>query len=293
MAGGGRDPAVSGRAAGRRRAILAQGGMDESGRQREGSRGARHPPRRAGSRSRPRAPVAGRVEREHRHRLRDAGCCCRHRGDDLSSRQRESGAPRAARSVRRRGGGHRSTRGDRGRGAAGSRAGGGASRPVLLRGPVRQPGESQGASRDDRARDLVADRRPAHPLRRRDGHHGNHDGNRWLPEGAQRRHHPRGRAARLAVSRARGAQASRHDHAASGAVRSEGAGCRRRDRHGDRRPDGPLAGPERRVPGGLVGRRGRGRGDRHPPPRCPRPRRGHRVRHGEPVSQRAAPLGGP
>ena len=73
-----------------------------------------HPPR---TRARPAA--ARRVERQHRHRLRDAGRGRRRRGDDLPARQRQPGAPGAARGLRGRGRGHRPDGGHRGRRAAG------------------------------------------------------------------------------------------------------------------------------------------------------------------------------
>ena len=56
---------------------------------------------------------------------------------------------------------------------------------LLLRRPVQQSGQPAGASGDHRPRDLGPDRRPDHPLRRGDGHHGNHDGDRRVPEGAE------------------------------------------------------------------------------------------------------------
>ena len=61
------------------------------------------------------------------------------------------------------------------------------ARSVLLRRPVQQSGQPGGPPGDDRPRALVADRRPDHPFRGGDGDHGNHDGHRWLPEGAERR----------------------------------------------------------------------------------------------------------
>ena len=54
------------------------------------------------------------------------------------------------------------------------------ARDVLLRRPVQQHRQSEGAPGDDRPGDLGPDRRSPDPFRRRDGDHGNHDGDRPL-----------------------------------------------------------------------------------------------------------------
>ena len=128
VAGGGEHAAAAGGAARWCRAVLAQGGVVESRRQREGPRGAEHPARRhpPGARARPAAPR--RVERQYRHRLRDARCGRGRRRDDLPAGQRQPGAAGPARGLRGRGRGHRPDGGNRGRRAEGARAGGGRSR---------------------------------------------------------------------------------------------------------------------------------------------------------------------
>ena len=117
------------------------------------------------------------------------GAAAGREGDDLPARQREPRALVAAPDLRRRGGGDRPAGRHRGRGAQGARAGRVGARDVLLCRPVQQHRQSQGAPGDDRPGDLGADRRSPDPFRRRDGNHGNHDGDRPLLEGEERRHH--------------------------------------------------------------------------------------------------------
>ena len=69
--------------------------------------------------------------------------------------------------------------------------------------PVLQPEQSGQPLRDDRARDLAADRRPYHPLRRRHRHRRHHQRCRSLPQGGLRRAGAggRGRPERLGLLR--------------------------------------------------------------------------------------------
>ncbi len=65
-----------------------------------------------------------------------------------------------------------------------------------------------------RQRDLGADRRPGHPLRRRPRHHRHLHGNHAPPQGAQPQHPLHLHAARLALQRPRRPQAHGHRHRA-------------------------------------------------------------------------------
>ncbi len=204
LAGGGQYTAAARWSCPTARTALAQGRMAQSWRQRQGPGRAEHPAGRAAAGARARPASARCLERQHRDRLRHARCGRRDRRDDLPAGQCQPGTSRAARGLRCGGRGHRPDGVHRRRGPEGPRAGGLRAGPVLLRRPVQQPGQSRGAPRDDGTGDLVPDRRPDHPFRRGHGHHGNHDGHRRVPEGAEPGHHPGRRAARLALSWPRG-----------------------------------------------------------------------------------------
>ena len=164
-----------------------QGGVPQPRRLGEGPH--RHPHDRRG-RGLGRAPARrhdrGADVRQHRRRAGDGRPGPRLQVRLRLPRQGERGQAQRAQGVRRGGG------------RVPHRGGAGAPRLLLQRlrqarvaagrveaGPVLQPPEPGVALRDDRTRDLGADRREDHPLRDRHGHRRHHHRRRPLPQGAE------------------------------------------------------------------------------------------------------------